>query len=224
VKILALDAGLGPFCVALDLDGLVTSDRSTQNDALEGGLGRIARLLASASIGLDSLDRIAVGVGPGSFTGIRIALSFAKALAFGAGLPLVGISSYDVLTPAGVDEPVLTVVSGRPGVICARLSVAGTQRVACGPVASVLERLLGGAEPGFRVTVIADREDVFPKTAEGSVCTQQLVSPAVDNPAVVIALLARDRDPGPSVHAVAPDYGEMPAVTVPKAGTRNLPP
>jgi tRNA threonylcarbamoyl adenosine modification protein YeaZ len=220
---LALDAGLGPFSVALSLDGVVTSDRSTENDALELGLQRIARLLDGAGTRVADLDRIAVGLGPGSFTGIRIALSFAKALAYAATLPLVGISSYDVLTPADVRAPCLTVVSGRPGVVCARLrSVDGYDSVACGPPATVFERLLEGVARSSLV-VIADQEDVFPEIGEGSLTVQHIVSPATRNPAVVIALLARDREPGPSAHGMAPDYGEMPAVTVPKARTRNSP-
>jgi tRNA threonylcarbamoyladenosine biosynthesis protein TsaB len=224
MRILALDAALGPFSAALDLDGVVTSDQSAQNDALEAGLRRIARLLEQAGAPLGGLDRIAVGVGPGSFTGIRIALSFAKALAYAANLPLVGISSYDVLTPTNLRLPCLTVVSGRPGVICARLRTERYQQVACGPAADALYRLLGDLAPGSPLTVIAGREDVFPEIGEGSFTVQRIVRAPEPNPAAVIAVLARDSEPAPSAHGVAPDYGEMPVVTVPKARTRNLPP
>ena len=223
MKILALDAGLGPFSVALDLDGVITSERSDRNDALEAGLGRIAALLEHAGLRLADLDRIAVGVGPGSFTGIRIALSFAKALAYGASVPLVGISSYDILTPTDVPEPCLTVVSGRPGVICARLSAGGVKSVACGPAATVVRRLLGDRPPDVSLTLIANTEDVFPEIGERSLGVHRLISPAARNPAVVIAMLARGREPSSSPHGVAPDYGEMPAVTVPKAGTEIAP-
>lgn len=223
MKILALDAGLGPFSAALDMDGTVTSDQSAGNDALETGLGRIAELVERAGTRLANLDRIAVGIGPGSFTGIRIALSFAKALAYGANLPLVGVSSYDVLTPVGQSGPCLTVICGRPGVVCARLSGDGRHTVACGPTAAVLDRLLAAAPPGVTLTVVAQQEDVFPATGEGSPSMQRVVWPGSRNPAVVIATIARDRQPAASAHAVAPDYGEMPVVTVPKAGTRILP-
>ncbi len=219
MKVLALDAGLGPFSAALDLDGVVTSERSDRNDALEAGLGRVAGLLERAGTRLADLDRIAVGIGPGSFTGIRIALSFAKALAYAAKLPLVGVSSYDVLTPAGITGACLTIVSGRPGVVCARLSREGRSAVACGPAPSVVARLLGECRSGETLTVSADREDAFPEIAERPLNVLFAEAPGVRNPAVVIAVLARSRQPEASPHGVGPDYGEMPAVTIPKAGT-----
>lgn len=223
MKILAFDAALGPFSAALDLDGCVSTDRSSGNDALEAGLARIAGLLARSGLRLGELDRIAVGVGPGSFTGIRIALSYAKALAYGAGVPLVGISSYDVLTPAGAGEPYLTVVAGRPGVICARLRSNGTTAIACGRSSDVIGRLLGTNGRPVALTVIADREDVFHDFAESSITVHRLLSPAASSPAAAIAALARERAPAASPHGLAPDYGEMPAVTVTKAGTEIAP-
>jgi len=83
-------------------------------------------VLAARGLALRDLDRLAVGIGPGSFTGVRIAISYAKGLALAAGLPLTGISSYDVLTPGDAPATVLTVVHGRPGVISARLRI-GTE-------------------------------------------------------------------------------------------------
>jgi tRNA threonylcarbamoyladenosine biosynthesis protein TsaB len=222
VKILALDAALGPFSVALALDGVVASERSDRNDALEAGLGRIAGLLACAGLTVAELDRIAVGLGPGSFTGIRIALSFAKALAYGAMVPLVGISSYDVLTPADMAGPCLTIVSGRPGMLCARLRDRGNDSVACGPWASVLARLLAGRELAGPLTIVGATQDVFAEIGAAGPAQIRCVSPAAPNPAAVIARLAECRPPAASVHSLAPDYGEVPAVTMPKASTESV--
>ena len=210
MRILAFDAALGGFSAALD-DGVrsyvAVSDRQ---DALERGLGRIDGLLGEAGLTLRDLDRIAVGVGPGSFTGVRIAVSYAKALAYGSGLPLVGVSSYDALEPAEPDLPALVVVRGRRGIVCARLRRSGGATTACGPSGEVLDRLLSG-EPGL-VHVGGNTEDVLSEIAERGWSVRAL-PPRADVPAVAIAQLARTRAPSPTPHALAPDYGESPAVT-----------
>jgi tRNA threonylcarbamoyladenosine biosynthesis protein TsaB len=223
VKILALDASLGPFSAALDLDGVVTTETSDAHDALEGGLERIAHLLVAARTGLASLDRIAVGIGPGSFTGIRIAVSFAKALAYGAQLPLVGVSSYDVLVPPEIAEPSLAIISGRPGVICARLRVGAAVEVACGPIGGVLDTLLGGLRRDIALVLGTAAEDAAAAVAERLHAVKRLKSGARRTAAETIALLGAAREPTPSAHSVAPDYGEMPAVTRPKAATEIVP-
>jgi len=57
----------------------------------------VQRLLNQAGLSVEDLDLIAVTVGPGSFTGLRIGLSAAKGLAWAAGKPLVGVPSLDTL-------------------------------------------------------------------------------------------------------------------------------
>jgi tRNA threonylcarbamoyladenosine biosynthesis protein TsaB len=222
MKILALDAALGPFSIALALDGVVACERSDRNDALEAGLGRVAGLLERAGMRLAGLDRIAVGLGPGSFTGVRIALSFAKALAYGAHLPLVGISSYDILTPAVLAEPFITLVSGRPGTLCARLRRGGIDTVACGPSAGVIARLLGDGVQAGPLTVVAGTDAELDEFAAYRPGLERVLSPAARNPAAAIARLAEDRPPARSLHSLAPDYGEIPAVTMPKASTESV--
>ncbi len=214
MKILALDAALGGFSAALDDGGGASIAVATgRQDALERGLDCVAELLASAGLRLRELDRLAVGIGPGSFTGVRIAIAYAKSLAYGAGLPLVGVSSYDALEPERAPLPVLTVVRGRRGVICVRLRTDSAQAVACGPAGEVLDQLLRG-EPGL-VHIAGNTEDVLSEIAERG-WTVRVLPPRAAVPAAAIAQLARTRVPSPSPHALAPDYGEAPMMTVPK--------
>ncbi|MFK7744917.1 MAG: tRNA (adenosine(37)-N6)-threonylcarbamoyltransferase complex dimerization subunit type 1 TsaB [Roseobacter sp.] len=60
-------------------------------------MGIVTQTLNDASVTLDQLEGIGVGVGPGNFTGIRIAVSAARGLALGLGVPSIGISAFDAL-------------------------------------------------------------------------------------------------------------------------------
>src|SRR2546422_1711126 len=58
---------------------------------------RVAETLSLAGVQLEELGGIAVSVGPGSFTGLRIGVTAAKSLAYARGLPVAGISTLEAL-------------------------------------------------------------------------------------------------------------------------------
>jgi tRNA threonylcarbamoyladenosine biosynthesis protein TsaB len=60
-------------------------------------LERIHRIVAECNITMQDIDAVAVATGPGSFNGLRVALSVAKALAFSLQKPLVGISTLEII-------------------------------------------------------------------------------------------------------------------------------
>lgn len=102
MRILAFDTATWTCSVALVRDGLVLAERSERTGASHAGtLPRLVdAVLRMASERLEGGDAVAVSIGPGSFTGLRIGLSFAKGLGFAAGLRLVGVPTLDALALA----------------------------------------------------------------------------------------------------------------------------
>ncbi|WP_458069789.1 tRNA (adenosine(37)-N6)-threonylcarbamoyltransferase complex dimerization subunit type 1 TsaB [Rhodanobacter sp. BL-MT-08] len=88
-------------------------------------------LLAEAGIGRHALDAIAVGRGPGAFTGVRLGVSLAQGMALALDLPVITISSLAALaleSPEDADAAILAVIDARMGEIyaaCYRRDVNG---------------------------------------------------------------------------------------------------
>jgi tRNA threonylcarbamoyladenosine biosynthesis protein TsaB len=64
----------------------------------------VNELLNETGIAPEELDAVAVGMGPGSYTGLRIGVSFAKGLCYGLQIPLVAIGSLDALAQVAIED------------------------------------------------------------------------------------------------------------------------
>jgi tRNA threonylcarbamoyladenosine biosynthesis protein TsaB len=119
VKILAVDTSTSLGTIAL-VDGpvvraeLALNVSATHNRRLLPG---IHRLLTDVGWRLEDLDGMAIGLGPGSFTGLRIGMSVMKGLAFASGKPLVGVPTLDALAAnvALAPWPICPVMDARKG-------------------------------------------------------------------------------------------------------------
>ena len=101
-RVLALDAALGRSVIGVVAGEHVLAERT--ETGTHGQAGRLAALveavLAAAEVAPDTLDLIAVTVGPGGFTGIRAALALAHGIGLGAGVAVVGVSVGEALAAA----------------------------------------------------------------------------------------------------------------------------
>jgi tRNA threonylcarbamoyladenosine biosynthesis protein TsaB len=113
VKILALDTSTEACSVALSVNGHIC-------DRFELGVQHSSRILAmidevltETALALADLDVLAFGRGPGSFTGLRIGAGVAQGLAFGAGLPVVPVSSLAAMAQGQRQSRVLAAFDAR---------------------------------------------------------------------------------------------------------------
>lgn len=122
---LALDTANDRIAVALAGEGRETM----RAEAISRGHAErlfplIDELLAAAGVEIESVGRIAVNVGPGSFTGIRIAVAAARGLGLALGVPVVGIDALRLIAASldkPADGPVLAAVDARRGEVYAAL-------------------------------------------------------------------------------------------------------
>jgi tRNA threonylcarbamoyladenosine biosynthesis protein TsaB len=116
MNILALDAATAACSVALQLgDEVFVEHQLLPRQQSEQVLVLVDALLKQANITLTELDLIACGVGPGSFMGCRLAVSVAQGLAFGAELPVLPVSTLQVLAQSNTSGPVLAAWDARMG-------------------------------------------------------------------------------------------------------------
>lgn len=211
--VLAIDGALGAFSAAVaDGERCAALVTIPGNRALEAGLGAVQQVMHQAGVAPERIDRIAVGVGPGGFTGARIAISYAKSLALGWQRPACGVCSFDALEEgvrADPDAPLLCVVRGRPGVVSLRARIGSRQLRASDYTGEAIAQLDDVLRRG-PIQLAGQAEDVAGALAERGYAVQNTLS-APHPAAFAIALIAARRETLASAHAIRADYGEQPA-------------
>jgi tRNA threonylcarbamoyladenosine biosynthesis protein TsaB len=117
VLTLVLDTALNACAAAVSRDGdVLAHDSETMRRGHQERLApMVEAVMLKSGIAFEALDRIGVTVGPGSFTGLRVGLAFAKALSLALDIPCIGVNSLEALA------------SGRPGFVVAAIAAKGDQ-------------------------------------------------------------------------------------------------
>jgi tRNA threonylcarbamoyladenosine biosynthesis protein TsaB len=177
MKLLAFETATEACSVALYVDGQVLErfEIAPRRHA-ELSLPWAEALLAEAGVARSQLDAIALGRGPGAFTGVRLAIAIAQGIALALDRPLVPVSTLQVLAlraPAGADQ-VLSSIDARMGevYVARQVRVDGQwqlrgEEIVCAPEAVVLPegtRWFGvgtgfGAADGLLATRLGDQLD-----------------------------------------------------------------
>ena len=126
--ILGIDTAARHGSIALAVDGAASRWEPLPPGGHSSGLSQSAeRLLAARGIGWKDLAGVAVSEGPGSFTGLRIGLSWAKGICLGSGLRLVLVSAHEALAAMHrrEGELIATVLQGEKGEAQAALWTGG---------------------------------------------------------------------------------------------------
>jgi tRNA threonylcarbamoyladenosine biosynthesis protein TsaB len=127
----------------------------------------VERALAEAGLGIRDVEGLAISIGPGSFTGLRIGLGLAKGIAFAGGLPVASVPTLEALARAADGRPGQTVcaaLDARKGEVYAamfRLDASGDlERL--GPDAALPPARLAAALPAGAV-LVGDAAEAYPE-------------------------------------------------------------
>jgi tRNA threonylcarbamoyl adenosine modification protein YeaZ len=125
LPILAFDTSAAHCAAALLWDGgLILRDEPMQKGQAERLMPMLEEVLAEGGLVWRDLMALAVGTGPGNFTGVRIAVAAARGLALGLGIPAVGVTRLEALA-YGLPRPVTVIEDARRGEVYVQLFTAG---------------------------------------------------------------------------------------------------
>jgi len=198
MRILAFDCAGAQCAAALLVEGQVLAARTVVAERGHAQLliPLLSDLLGEAGIGFGDVDRFAVTTGPGSFTGIRVALAAAHGLALGTGKPIVGVTVFEAIaaaTPAIPSRLLVAIDSRRAELFVQLFDAMGVPLAE--PAMLAPEAVAGWAGPGA-LTLTGDAAALVAPHLAGMIDNGPESWAARVDPEIV-ARLAADRPVGP---------------------------
>ena len=214
VRTLGLETSSRRGSVALLENGQLIRclEHEQPNAHAEQLLPLLERALSEAGWGKSSLDRLGVGVGPGSFTGLRVGIALAEGLSVGLDRPLIGVGSLMAMAAGALAErphgPCCALLDARREELFAAVYLDGARELHA-PTALPIEHLADFVRDCGAVTVVGE-------VARGLSCSAHyLAGPMLDLPhARWVAALAADLDE--AAFPPEPQYVRGIGATLPK--------
>lgn len=168
MRVLTIDTATAATSVGLVEDGEAIGWQIVRAEhAAQQVVAAIERTLATAGVAAADIDRVAIGCGPGSFTGLRIGVATGIGLADGLAVPACGVGTLDALR-AGAGPHAVAVVDARRGEVFAagpgvELGAYAPERLAAALADDAV--LIGDGAVRHRA-VLAERASVPPDESE----------------------------------------------------------
>lgn len=218
MKVLAIDTSNQVMGVAVTdgdvvLGEMITNMKRNHSVRL---MPCVQTLLKEVQLTPGDLDRVAVAAGPGSYTGVRIGVTTAKTLAWSLDIPIVGISSLEILARngqrfEGLVSPLFDarrgqVYTGLYGTRNGRFEKMKANRIQL--LTDWLEELGRQEQP---ILFLGQDLNIHGQTIKDTLGDQAFFATAGEqNPRPgELALLAGQRDPAESVHSFVPEYLQL---------------
>jgi tRNA threonylcarbamoyladenosine biosynthesis protein TsaB len=228
---LAIDTAGSACSVAVACGGEITAEsKPLRHGHAEALFPMIERVTAAAGVRAADLDIVAVTVGPGGFTGIRVGLAAAHGIALAAHAALAGVTVFEAVAVAANaarcagSSPLLVALDSRRTELYVQLFAAEAAAIG-DPAAIAPERLVDYVAAHIRDAALLVAGDAAPVAAAAlgeRPATSLLADSACDARAVIAAAEHRRRTGNPP-QAARPFYLRPPDVTVPKRQERPSP-
>lgn len=184
-------------------------------------------VLAAAGVGFERIDAVAVTIGPGSFTGIRVGLAAAHGIALARRVPVIGVVTLEAVARAArkrlaMDRPapraiLVALETKRADFYVQSFTVEG---VALDEPIAALARIVAGRLPAGRILLVGDAADRL-RAALGAINAEIVVDPILDaSNAVEVAEIGAERLARSTTESMlgrfpVPLYLRAPDVTLP---------